>query len=806
MSFVALLIGVSVLHCAAESQKNIRTVEIRSGWGGLGTSQNVIVLIERRDDKFVSNGKTVSPGLVQDLVDALSATTIANPDMTTLGIAPEWLKQNAASQHPRAWAQATATTENQQRLFNKSFMDVDLVSKVLPALFRYTKFDDYPFSKVEVAFEDGSKLIAESHSYYVFMLPWKINGKDTFNAGISRAIAGLLPAKSVNRERLAGDGLAAQLTDAVMQSIEREWNLLGSDERAGEALKMLRTTYDIVTAELNPYHHPEYGTATYKGEPEEMNLHATVRRSSFPPDVTDALVLNYANGKVEGVSEFLQSAANYENLALSLPWLNKYIQEHPRVAVRISYVHDKSFGDKAMRVFMADMKLRGREDLIEQVKAQQADIALLIVGNTYSESYWLLFPDKHMMLWRYGGASGLLKWTREDFGKGPCSEYENNYGGCSGREITPEGMLADSHSPQDQVCMTKNQSEQSKPLPEGVDLFPVMSHGKGGFIDHYGKIVIPLCFDAVGDFSDGLARFERDGNWGYIDTSGSVVIQPRFPWAEEFSEGLARVQVLGSTLGVDGRWGFIDKTGAVVIPPEYKEGYGEKSNIGSDGTDDSFHDGLAKVELGGMTGYIDRTGKVAIQPEFTYAYPFSEGLAAVTRSRSGDDGWGYIDTSGRWVVEPQFEWGSSFRDGLASVNRTQKCGYVDRTGKLVLVPSPSPGEKDCAAVWGDFSGGLSRWKFGKKYGFINRTGQVVIKPKYDLAFHFSEGLAAVKIGDKWGYIDTSGSMVITPRKLFRAEDFHKGLAFVTTENRDYGYINRTGKYVWTPTPLYADTK
>jgi len=429
--------------------------------------------------------------------------------------------------------------------------------------------------------------------------------------------------------------------------------LLGSDERAGEALQKLRTAYEVVTAELTPYHHPEYGTATYKGEPEEMNLHASVRKDTFPSNVTYALVLHYANGNVEGVDEFLQSADRYEKLALSIPWLNKYIHDDPRLAFRISYVHNQSFGDKAMRVFTADMKLRGREDLIEQVKAQRADIVLLIVGNTYSESYWLLFPDKHMVLWRYGGPSGLLKWTRNDFGKGQCSEYENNYGGCSGREVTADGALAAAHTPQDQDCMAKTQPAQPELMPQGSDLFPVMNRGRGGFINRSGQVVIPLCFDAVGDFSEGLARFERDGNWGYIDTRGSVVIEPKFPWAEEFSEGFARVQVSGSSLGIDGRWGFIDKTGTVVIPPDYKEGHGEKSNIGSDGTDDSFHDGLAKIELNGKTGYIDKTGKLTIPTEFAYAYPFAEGLAAATKSGSGDDGWGYIDTSGKWVVQPR---------------------------------------------------------------------------------------------------------------------------------------------------------
>jgi hypothetical protein len=38
------------------------------------------------------------------------------------------------------------------------------------------------------------------------------------------------------------------------------------------------------------------------------------------------------------------------------------------------------------------------------------------------------------------------------------------------------------------------------------------------------------------------------------------------------------------------------------------------------------------------------------------------------------------------------------------------------------------------------------------------------------------------------------------------EDFHNGLAFVRSEDGAYGYIDKTGKYAWTPTPLYADTQ
>ena len=174
-----------------------------------------------------------------------------------------------------------------------------------------------------------------------------------------------------------------------------------------------------------------------------MNLLAAVRKSNFLPNLTDALVLRYADKKVEGVDEFLKSAAKYEDLALSVPWLTDYIRNNPLAAVRILYIHGKSFGAKAMGVFAADMKRLNRDDLIEQVKSQQAGIALLLITDTNTESNWLLFPDKHMMLWRYDGSSRLLKWTPEDFRKSECSDSLMLHPiVCSGQEITAEGMLA----------------------------------------------------------------------------------------------------------------------------------------------------------------------------------------------------------------------------------------------------------------------------------------------------------------------------------------------------------------------------
>jgi WG repeat protein/FAD binding domain-containing protein len=717
-----VMLALSISAPAVHAQKIVSQIEIHSGWGGLGTPQNANVIIQRKNGVYLRDGKPVFTAQVEALVAALEAPRIPEPEMKNLGVTPEWLKAQVTSQRPKGSTQTFDTTANQRELFTATFTNPELVAKVIPNLFEYTRFDDYPFAKVKVDFDDGSKLTAESNSYYVYMVPWTLNGSkdESYNAEISRALSALLPSKAPNKERLSGDDFLTQLVDAVMNSIGAKWKLLGVESRAADALAALRNKFTVESADINPYHDVAFGIQWSAKEPPETNLHATLHKPTFPANFFEDLILLYDHDKVQGVDEFLKTGAIYEDLALSIPWLNDYIRAHPQESVFLMHVHQTSFGDHAMNSFALDMKARGREDLIPAVRTQQAQIALLKIGFVY----WLVFPDKHMMLWRFEGPRGFLKWKQSDFPAGRCGDYQVNNGGCSGREISPDGTLIADHAPRDQECMSAYRATHVAPAQKTDVLFPVTERDRGGYIDQTGAMRIPLCFDSVSDFSEGLARFERDGLWGYLDTTGAVVIEPKFPWAEMFSEGLARVQVTGTSLGYDGRWGFIDRTGKVVVDPVYMD-------RGEDEPGEAFHDGLAKIEVEEKVGYIDKTGKVVIEPRFTYASPFSEGVAAVTESSLGDDGWGFINKTGNWVIPPKFEWAGSFTEHLAAVNRTQHCAYIDPTGAYALQPPVSPGEKDCATVWGDFIEGLSRWKFGNKYGYIDRSGKVVIK-KYKI--------------------------------------------------------------------------
>jgi hypothetical protein len=157
-----------------------------------------------------------------------------------------------------------------------------------------------------------------------------------------------------------------------------------------------------------------------------------------------------------------------------------------------------------------------------------------------------------------------------------------------------------------------------------------------------------------------LAPFEQHGKWGFKDASGKVVIPPRYQMAQEFSpEGLAAV--------VDAQgWAYIDARARVVIRP-----------LAVDNGPDEFSENLARFRQAGKVGFFDRRGKVVIPPRFAFALPFSEGRAAVCdgclEKKEGEHTalsggrWGYIDSRGTLVVPLQFEAAESFRNGRARV-------------------------------------------------------------------------------------------------------------------------------------------
>lgn len=156
------LLGLALLGLSAslfaQTDRKVQEIVIHSGWGGLGPHQDLTVTIKGTPDGFERDGKSVKPALVQTLVSAAEASAISKPDPVNLGITKSWLQSQLASVEDRMPGKRWAATGRQKALFESTFTDPGKISGVVPRLFAYTKFDDYPYAEVEIKFSDGSEL------------------------------------------------------------------------------------------------------------------------------------------------------------------------------------------------------------------------------------------------------------------------------------------------------------------------------------------------------------------------------------------------------------------------------------------------------------------------------------------------------------------------------------------------------------------------------------------------------------------------------------------------------------------------
>ncbi len=155
---------------------------------------------------------------------------------------------------------------------------------------------------------------------------------------------------------------------------------------------------------------------------------------------------------------------------------------------------------------------------------------------------------------------------------------------------------------------------------------------------------------------------------------------------------------------------------------------------------------------------------------------------------------GYIDKTGTIVIPPQFQDCWTFSEGFACVVVGGKTGFIDEAGKYLVEPQFNA-MYGCADEFkeGFVSVNIGDWRSDKeKYGFLDTRGEVIYFPGVTLLGDFHEGLALFKKNGLSGYLDTSFKVIVKP-KFRSAGNFYNGRARATdTRGREY-YIDQTGR-------------
>jgi hypothetical protein len=333
-----------------------------------------------------------------------------------------------------------------------------------------------------------------------------------------------------------------------------------------------------------------------------------------------------------------------------------------------------------------------------------------------------------------------------------------------------------------------------------------------GLVDTTGKEKVPLNYDRIDDFRNGLALAVNEGKHYFLDRNNKIAFSTNSNPTYSFYSNVTYVKT-------DNKFGFIDKNGKSITPDKYDEV--NIINLGKEGLmmvrvgdKYGFVDNSAKevipvvyenasyynknaiiVKKNGKYGCINSQGVELIQPKYDEigSPSFSNGLIAVKLGNS----WGYVDFTDKVKIpiNLKYDFVGEFKNGYANVGKNKKEGLIDVSGKEIYPPKYDyigPMSKE----------GVTYFGLNGNRGFINSKGVEIIPAKYQDAFTMNSGLARIIYNRLQGFINNKGDEIITPQYLAAGDfvDYYGEIANIALINKDnkYGFINPQGQIVISP--------
>lgn len=251
--------------------------------------------------------------------------------------------------------------------------------------------------------------------------------------------------------------------------------------------------------------------------------------------------------------------------------------------------------------------------------------------------------------------------------------------------------------------------------------------GEYGFINAYGKEIVPLAFANLLPFNSGMTYFFKDLKYGFYNTKGQIVVPLTYKEVGAFSEGLCAVKT-------NGKWGYINTGGKLVIPMEYDDA-------------GKFSEGLACVQKGEKWGFIDKTGKLVIPYKFDIQTNFNEGIIEVYEDNGkGNSLATYYNTKGEKLFQLANGWwvDGKFSGGFIVYSDGHYYGYLNTKGEIAF-PSEYSGTMP---FYNGYAG--VRTAYGVK--IIDKTGKELEGEPFEDVGQYNEGLLPARVGGKWGYV------------------------------------------------------
>ena len=232
-----------------------------------------------------------------------------------------------------------------------------------------------------------------------------------------------------------------------------------------------------------------------------------------------------------------------------------------------------------------------------------------------------------------------------------------------------------------------------------------------GIMNSKGKIIIPTKYDLpVGYLGEGVFWRKFNDEVTYLDAKSGKEVLSQYKHIGNFRNGLAAL--IDEDIG---KHGYINRKGKLKVPVMY------------DNTRYMIDANTSPLRKNSKWGILDKRGRVVIPFIYQDIRKSFKNYTARLNSK-----WGVLDKKGKVLMPFLYESISRFyspKNDLYTVWLNRKCGVVTQTNRVVV-----PLQYDW--VENRFYNGLLKVKLNDLYGYVDTTGKEVILPVYENVAHF----------------------------------------------------------------------
>ena len=208
---------------------------------------------------------------------------------------------------------------------------------------------------------------------------------------------------------------------------------------------------------------------------------------------------------------------------------------------------------------------------------------------------------------------------------------------------------------------------------EGLFIARNRKTNKYGFVDKYGKVIVPIEYSRVEPFILGLAQVRKDTEngtrYGYVNTKGELIVNCIYDnkrhvseidndYPNEYTDSIRIVSL-------NDKFGYINNKGELITKIEYDELI-------------HFFKGVGVVRKGEKYGFVNTHGELITKIEYDNVRKSKESTDGVWLVSKGGK-YGYVSNKGE-ITSVEFDRAELFSYGLGIVRKNDRLGLVDING------------------------------------------------------------------------------------------------------------------------------